>query len=107
MTKVNRRSRFCCYRCYMAAELRRRARGKSQGSPGRHDMNTDRNRYDVSERIDVTDPVAVSAEVKRIFFALYPGASAEHIERAFRDLDALYRGKYPGYHACDTAYHDM
>ncbi len=70
-------------------------------------MNPDRNRYDVSERIDVTDPGAVNAEVRRIFFALYPGGSAEHIDQAFRDVDALYRGKYPGYHACDTAYHDM
>jgi hypothetical protein len=29
------------------------------------------------------------------------------MDRAFRDLAALYKGQYPGYHACDTAYHDV
>ena len=70
-------------------------------------MNPDRNRYDVSESIDVTDPAAVKAEVGRVFLGLYPGASIDHIDRAFRDLEALYQGRYPGYHACDTAYHDI
>jgi hypothetical protein len=77
------------------------------GFSGRHDMNTDRNSYDVSERIDVTDPAAVNAEVKRIFLALYPGAPTSQIDQAFRDLELLYSGKYPGYHSCDTAYHDI
>lgn len=67
----------------------------------------DRNHYDVSERIDVTDPSAVNAEVNRIFLALYPAASASQIDRAFRDLGLLYQGKFPGYHSCDTAYHDI
>ena len=70
-------------------------------------MSIDRNRYDVSETIDVTDPSAVNAEVNRIFEALYPDASSTQIDRAFRDLDNLYRGRYPGYQACDTAYHDI
>jgi hypothetical protein len=29
------------------------------------------------------------------------------MDQAFRDFGALYRGQYPGYHACDTAYHDI
>ena len=70
-------------------------------------MKPDRNHYDVSESVDVTDPSAVNAEVDRIFLALYPAASAAQIDRAFHDLDALYQGRYPGYHACDTAYHDI
>jgi hypothetical protein len=70
-------------------------------------MTSNRNHYDVSESVDVTDPSAVDAEVKRIFHALYPDASANQIDRAFSDLDALYHGRYPGYHACDTAYHDI
>jgi hypothetical protein len=70
-------------------------------------MNPDRNHYDVSEQIDVTDPSAVNAEVRRIFLALYPGAPTSRIDQAFRDVDLLYRGKYPGYHSCDTAYHDI
>jgi hypothetical protein len=70
-------------------------------------MNIDRNHYDVSERIDVTDPSAVNAEVNRILLALYPDAPTSKIDRAFRDLDDLYHGRFPGYHACDTSYHDI
>lgn len=65
------------------------------------------NEYDVSCRINTTDPDAVHAEVDRIFVGLYPGASTTQIDQAFRDLTALYRGLYPGYHPCDTAYHDI
>lgn len=70
-------------------------------------MKLDRNHYDVSERIDVTDASAVNAEVRCMFLALYPGAATFAIDQAFRDVDALYRGNYPGYHSCDTAYHDI
>ena len=65
------------------------------------------NNLDVSNSIDVTSPVAVGAEVARIYAQLYPGSPTEAIERGFRDLDQLYRGVYPGYHACDTPYHDI
>lgn len=70
-------------------------------------MKAYRNRYDVSESIDVTDSSAVNAEVNRIYLGLYPDAPTHQIDRAFRDLDALYHGRFPGYHACDTAYHDI
>jgi hypothetical protein len=65
------------------------------------------NEYDVSCRINTTDPAVVNSEVDRIFLSLYPGSSTSQIDRAFRDLAALYLGKRPGYHACDTAYHDI
>jgi hypothetical protein len=70
-------------------------------------MNHNRNRYDVSGTIDVSDSFAVNCEVKRIVLALYPDASTSKIDQAFRDLDALYHGRFPGCHACDTAYHDI
>jgi hypothetical protein len=65
------------------------------------------NQYDVSGTIDTTDPVPVNAEVDRIFSRLYPDASSTKIDRAFRDASALYRGEFPGFHACDTPYHDL
>lgn len=75
---------------------------------GRSGMMSHRgNEYDVSCRINTTEPAAINAEVDRIFLDLYPGASTDVIDRAFRDLTALYRGDYPGYHACDTPYHDI
>jgi hypothetical protein len=70
-------------------------------------MSSDQSHYDVSGSIDVTDPSAVNAEVNRIFLALYPDASTSKIDQAFRDLALLYQGAFPGYHSCDTAYHDI
>jgi hypothetical protein len=63
--------------------------------------------YDVTNRVKTTDSAAVNAEVDRIFAQLYPGESPGQIDRAFIDVTALYRGRYPGYRACDTAYHDI
>jgi hypothetical protein len=65
------------------------------------------NEYDVSCEVNITDPAVVNAEVDRIFLELYPKASTGHIDRAFQDAATLYRGERPGYHACDTAYHDV
>jgi hypothetical protein len=66
-----------------------------------------RNDYDVTDSICTTDPVAVGAEVSRIFKGLFPAAAAEPLERAFSDVAALYQGKRPEYHPCDTEYHDL
>jgi len=66
-----------------------------------------RNDYDVTNRINTTDPVAVNDEVNRIFLELYPKASTHVINRCFRDLARLQMGDYPGYHACDTDYHNL
>ncbi len=70
-------------------------------------MNSQRNNFDVTNSIDVTDPADVRAEVMRIFHDLYPKASTTGIDQSFRDFEALYHGKFPGFHACDTAYHDI
>ena len=70
-------------------------------------MSSRGNEFDVSCRVNTTDPGVVSSEVNRIYLDLYPGASASQLDRAFEDLSALYRGTLPGYHACDTAYHDI
>jgi hypothetical protein len=70
-------------------------------------MNAYRNNFDVSDSIDVTNPSVVNTEINRIFLGLYPEASTAKIDRAFQDFDALYHGRFPGYHSCDTAYHDV
>jgi hypothetical protein len=70
-------------------------------------VNRRGNEYDVSCLVNTTEPAVVNAEVNRIFHELYPTASTAAIDRAFRELTALYRGDHPGYRACDTAYHDI
>jgi hypothetical protein len=64
------------------------------------------NEYDVSRQVKTTDSQSVNDEIDRIFRDLYQGASTDQLDQAFRDMAKLYRGEYPGYHACDTAYHD-
>lgn len=65
------------------------------------------NDYDVSAQFNTTDPQVVNDEVDRIYLELYPSAPTKVLDHAFRDLSRLYRGEYPGYHPCDTPYHDV
>lgn len=66
-----------------------------------------RNDYDVTNQICTVDSGAVQAEIERIFLALYPGANPNYMAITFSDQANMYRGAFPGYQACDTAYHDM
>lgn len=70
-------------------------------------MQVRRNDFDVTNRIQTTDPVAVQREAARLFRLLYPGAAHGTMDRAFADIIRLYGGDYPGYQACDTGYHDL
>jgi len=69
-------------------------------------VNFRRSDFDVSNRINTTDPVCVKLEVVRLYRALYHGES-DALNRAFDDLVRLYFGEYPGYTRCDTQYHDL
>lgn len=66
-----------------------------------------RNEYDVTNRIDTTNQGAVSEAVCAIYRDLYQRDEPGKILQAFDDLARLYGGDYPGYHACDTSYHDI
>jgi hypothetical protein len=70
-------------------------------------MQPRRSEYDVTNQINTTDPLAVHQEVCRIYLRLYPDAPTETLGRAFGDCARLFRGDYPGYRACDTAYHNL
>jgi hypothetical protein len=67
-----------------------------------------RNEFDVTNRINTTDPACVKLEIGRIYRSIYPRATAGGvIDRAIDDLAALYRGENPAFEKCDTAYHDL
>jgi hypothetical protein len=70
-------------------------------------MNFRRSDFDVTNRINTTDPVCVKLEVIRIFRALYSRNQTPILNRAFDDVVRVYRGQYPGYTKCDTEYHDL
>jgi hypothetical protein len=65
------------------------------------------NQNDVTNRVNVEDPLRVRDAVVALYAARYPGIDLAPIERAFADFRALFEGHYPGYLACDTLYHDM
>jgi len=70
-------------------------------------MQIRRNDFDVTNRVQTTDPVSVKTELDRLFRLLYPGACHSTMDRAFQDIVRLYHGQYPGYLACDTSYHNL
>jgi len=63
--------------------------------------------YDVTDRIDLSDVNAVSAEACNILKGLYPGSNVGIMEKAFRDCKKLYGGQYPGYRSCEMPYHNL
>lgn len=70
-------------------------------------MNKRRNEYDVTNRVNVESVDEVRDAVLEIFAARYPGEDLTPLRRAFDDMKALFEGRYPGYLACDTLYHDL
>jgi len=70
-------------------------------------MNFRRSDFDVTNRINTTDPVCVKLEIERIYRSLYARPHATVLMRAFDDMVRLYRGEFPGYSKCDTEYHDL
>ena len=66
-----------------------------------------RNDYDVTNTVQVSDPVAVRRAVRELFSETFPGAAFDKMWLAFYDFERLFEGKFPGYLGCDTTYHDM
>jgi len=64
------------------------------------------NQNDVTNLVNVEDSDRVRDAVLTLFGARYPGADFAPLARAFDDVGALFAGRYPGYLACDTLYHD-
>jgi hypothetical protein len=69
-------------------------------------MRQRRSDYDVTNSVKTTDAATVATEVRRIFLDLYRKADTSTLDQAFADFAALYSGELPGYHPCDTSYHD-
>ena len=66
-----------------------------------------RNDYDVTNSVQVSDPVAVRNAVYELYSATFPGASFDKIWLAFYDFERLFSGRYPGYKGCDTTDPDV
>ena len=82
--------------------------GRLQNNNNKKLMSPDRrNDYDVTNTVQVSNPVAVRRAVHELFADTYPGASFDKLWLAFYDFERLFTGRFPGYSACDTTYHDM
>ena len=66
-----------------------------------------RNDYDVTNTVQVSNPVDVRNAVWELYSATFPGAPFDKLWLAFYDFERLFTGRYPGYLGCDTTYHDM
>ena len=73
----------------------------------RSDSSSRRSDFDVTNRVQVSDPASVSAEVQAIYADLYPHKTLKPLQTAFTDFTRLFRGEDPRYHGCETTYHDM
>jgi hypothetical protein len=65
------------------------------------------NQNDVTNRVNVENPAVVRDAIAALFAARYPGIDLSVLARVFEDIEALFEGRFPGYLACDTLYHDL
>jgi hypothetical protein len=62
--------------------------------------------YDVTNTVMISDPRAVQREVCRLLRRAYPKVNLAPVRKAFDTFTHIYSGTLPGYHGCDTWYHD-
>jgi len=65
-----------------------------------------RNDYDVTNSVQVSSTASVTAAVRELFAAGWPGEPFNRVGIAFEEFDRLFGGRMPGYHGVDTVYHD-
>ena len=70
-------------------------------------MTVRRNDFDVTNSVNTTDATEVSGVVARLYEDAYQRDAPENFNQAFVDVGRIYRGEYPGFHECDTDYHDI
>lgn len=63
--------------------------------------------YDVTNTVKVSDPREVGREVCRLLRGLHPELDLQPVLKAFQTFIDAYAGNLPGYHGCDTCYHDV
>ena len=71
-------------------------------------MRERRNDYDVTNQRQYDRPAGrLRGSLPHLPGSLPAGRARANLAQAFTDLARLYRGEYPGFHECDTDYHDV
>ncbi len=53
------------------------------------------------------DPLDFLTECEKIVLLMFPQFDFSLLRKVFKDIEILFTGKYPGYRACNTRYHDL
>lgn len=62
---------------------------------------------DYTDVLHIKDVDRVDREVRAIVSMMSPGFDLEPYRRVFHDVLLLFNGRFPGYKACNTDYHDL
>lgn len=65
-----------------------------------------RKHHDVTGRVRVSHPGEVCEAVCALLQTRYPQTDLQPLRQSFTSFGRLYAGRLPGYHGCDTWYHD-
>lgn len=57
--------------------------------------------------VTLESPGAVREEVSSLFCLMWPQGDPDLLDKGWDDVVRLYDGGWPGYHACDTPYHNF
>jgi len=57
--------------------------------------------------LDIRDAAEILGEVKFTTSLINPQFDFQYLDKAFRDVEKLFRGDYPGFQKCNTNYHDL
>jgi hypothetical protein len=60
-----------------------------------------------AQLVNMSSPHLVFAEVRHLLGMIDETLDVSPLERVFRHVCELFRGKYPGYRGCNTHYHDL
>jgi hypothetical protein len=63
--------------------------------------------HHIADLVDMNDPRAVMAETRSIVAGFFPRFDFNRLDKVFEDVILLFSGKFPGYKACNTGYHDL
>jgi len=61
----------------------------------------------IAELVNMESAADVFEEVKIIVSLMFPKLDFAALDFVFKDIVRLFNGKYPGYRACNTRYHDL
>jgi hypothetical protein len=65
------------------------------------------NRRTIDNRFQPEAPSEIRREVLDILASISGQMDTAPVEKAFDDVEKLFRGKFPGFRACNTTYHDL